>query len=305
MHRLSLHRFALTAITILAVWHLFAIADDSSGSALDIEYSEAARLSTRSLMLDITALPGGGFVAVGERGHVIYSAAGETWQQAEVVPTRSTLTTVTSCGDRLWAAGHDSVILTSGDGGTTWTRLYFDPDRQQPIMDLHFFDADKGMAVGAYGLALFTTDGGSNWSDHIINEEEWHNNAILDVNGSDIMVAGEAGFSYRSRDGGKTWETLDMPYPGSMFGIVGGIDSCITVFGLRGHVQESCDFGDTWTELDSGTESSIAGALHAGGKTIMVGNSGLVLTREGNGPFTSITHSSGVDFAAIVAAGHG
>ncbi len=40
-------------------------------------------------------------------------------------------------------------ILRSEDGGVNWSLLYFDPERQQPIMDLLFIDADTGFAVGA------------------------------------------------------------------------------------------------------------------------------------------------------------
>ena len=282
-----------------------AIAADDPATSLDVEYAELVPLSTRSLLLDITLIPDGGFIAVGERGHVVHSMDGQEWQQSEVVPTRSTLTTIAQSHGRLWAAGHDSVILTSSDNGKTWTRQFFDPDRQQPIMDLHFFDADRGMAIGAYGLALFTSDGGASWQDQLVNEEEWHNNAILAVNENEIMVAGEAGYSYRSRDGGNSWETLNMPYPGSMFGVVAGSDGCITEFGLRGHVQETCNFGDSWEEIETGTESSIAGAVTVDGDTVMVGNSGLVLTREGGGSFTVHQHSSGVDFAAVVYVGNG
>ena len=284
---------------------LTASSQDHPDQSIDIEYSEHVRLVTQSLMLDITSISGGGFVAVGERGHIIHSASGETWQQAEVVPTRSTLTSVVSLEGRIWAAGHDSVILTSSDAGVTWTRLHYDPERQQPIMDLSFSDPDNGVAIGAYGLALKSSDGGLNWTEGSINDEEWHNNAILRVNASDVMVAGEAGFSYRSRDGGTSWETLEMPYPGSMFGIVNGKQDCLLVYGLRGHVQQSCDFGETWAELSSGTESSIFGAIFTGSTTIMVGNSGLILTLNNDGSFNSEIHSSGVDFAAIVAMGNG
>ena len=135
-------------------------------------------LVEHSLLLDVMAIGGGGFVAVGERGHVIVSPDGQSWTQAESVPTRSTLTSVTGDGSRLWAAGHDSIIITSRDGGMTWTRQYFDPERRQPIMDIHFFDEQRGMAIGAYGLALFTGDGGRNWDDGVVNEDEWHNNAL-------------------------------------------------------------------------------------------------------------------------------
>lgn len=255
-------------------------------------------LAERSLLLDVMAVDGGGFVAVGERGHVIVSPDGQSWTQAESVPTRSTLTSVTGKGSRLWAAGHDSIIITSRDGGTTWTRQFFDPERRQPIMDIHFFDEQRGMAVGAYGLALFTRDGGRNWDDGIVNEDEWHNNALA-VNDDALLVAAEAGMSYRSLDDGESWEPIEMPYPGSMFGAISNSDQCFVVFGLRGNVQESCDSGDSWEELDSGTQSSIMGGIHQDGLSVLVGKSGLVLLRDSDGEFQVSSHSSGVDFSSV------
>jgi photosystem II stability/assembly factor-like uncharacterized protein len=281
---------------------LYAGADDE---ALDVVYAEHLPLVAESLLLDIVAVPGRGFVAVGERGHIVYSEDGNQWTQAEVVPTRSTLTRLAHVDNRLWAVGHDSAILTSGDFGKTWTLQYFEPDRQQPIMDLHFFDDHLGMAIGAYDLYLTTTNGGKTWDEGLVNEEEWHNNAVLDAGDGRLMIAGEAGFSYRSFDGGATWETLEMPYGGSMFGIVEGSGDCIIVFGLRGNVQETCDFGDSWAELDAGTEASIAGAVRWQDTNLFVGNSGLVLVREGRGPFRVSYHSSGVDFAAVAPLGNG
>ena len=88
----------------------------SAETGLDVEYAEHMPLATESMLLDITRA-GDTLVAVGERGHIVISTDGESWQQVEVVPTRSTLTSVFSVGNRLWAGGHDAVIITSGDGG--------------------------------------------------------------------------------------------------------------------------------------------------------------------------------------------
>jgi len=272
---------------------------------LDVDYAEHLPLVPRSLLLDITSIPGHGFVAVGERGHIVLSEDGKTWAQAEVVPTRSTLTTVTVSNGRLWAAGHDSVILTSGDFGKSWTLQNFDPDRQQPIMDILFTDESRGLAVGAYDLALVTEDGGKNWDDSSISGEDWHNNGILDLGDGLMMVAGEAGTSYRSEDGGEIWDPLELPYGGSMFGIIEAGDGCVLLYGLRGHVQQSCDFGDDWEELETGTESTITGAVRWQDTLVMVGNSGLVLTREGQGDFRAEYHPGGDDFAAVVATADG
>ena len=233
----------------------------SAETDIDIEYAESMPLATESMLLDITYV-GDTIVAVGERGHIIRSTDGETWQQADVVPTRSTLTSVFSKGNRLWAAGHDAVILTSGDQGKTWSREFFDPDRQQAVMDLIFTDENSGVAIGSYGLYLETSDGGKNWQPSIVDQEsDYHLNSMLVFGDGRRIIAGEAGYSYRSFDDGKSWEPMTMPYQGSMWGALKTEDDCVLFYGLRGHVIESCDFGSSWTELETNVESSISGAV--------------------------------------------
>ena len=291
-------------LPVLAI-PLFVNAQDT-GESSDIEYAEHKTLATQSLFLDVAATSSGRLVAVGERGHVALSDDGETWRQAEVVPTRSTLTTVTANAGRLWAGGHDTAIITSGDGGETWTRQYFDPDRQQAVMDIYFADARNGIAMGAYGLYLTTTDAGQTWIDGTVDEEnDYHLNDMIRFDDGQRMIAGEAGFSYRSFDDGLTWEALDMPYLGSMWGAQKSANNCVVFFGLRGHILESCDFGESWTELDADTLSSLSGAAFDEDATVIVGNSGVVLVREGSGDFFVYTHSSGVDFASVLALGDG
>jgi photosystem II stability/assembly factor-like uncharacterized protein len=296
--------FRRQCVRVVCVCGLFLsislIAQETDAQETDINYAEHQPLASESLLLDLLH-DGERYVAVGERGHVVLSVDGDLWEQAEVVPTRSTLTTITRANGRLWAAGHDSVILTSGDHGKTWTRKYFDPDRQQPIMDIVFLDQSNAMAIGAYGLALVTSDGGDSWQDQTIGEDDWHLNAILHLGDGRLMIAGEAGFSYRSMDRGQSWETLTMPYPGSLFGIVQSSEDCLLVFGLRGHAQETCDFGEQWTELETGTDTTLSGAVRTAGAVTIAGNSGVILQRGANGSFTAIQHSNGGDFSAIVA----
>jgi photosystem II stability/assembly factor-like uncharacterized protein len=268
---------------------------------IDVEYAQMLPLAPKSMLLDITRISRG-FVAVGERGHIITSTDGRNWVQAEHVPTRATLTTVFSLGDRLWAGGHDATLLTSGDGGRNWTLQFQDPDRQQAVMDILFFDKKKGMALGSYGLALFTEDAGQTWEDFVVDEDnEFHLNSIVRLDDSRLMIAGEAGYSYRSFDGGFTWEPLDLPYTGSMWGSILLPNGCVVFYGLRGHIQKSCDFGENWEELPSGVQTSLSGTAFHNGLLVFVGNSGRVLTRDDGGKFTAYDHSSGVDFSAVIA----
>ena len=90
-----------------------------------------------------------------------------------------------------------------------------------------------------------------------------------------------------------------------MWGSLLNNGECVLFYGLRGHIMESCDFGSSWAELESGTESSISGSAEQDGMVLLAANSGTVLTREGGGQFTVHNHSSGVDFAAAISLGDG
>jgi len=272
---------------------------------LDIEYAEHMPLVPESMLLDIT-LAGDTLVAVGERGHIVLSTDGENWSQVEVVPTRSTLTTVFNVGNRLWAGGHDAVIITSGDGGKTWTRQFFDPGRQQAVMDIYFTDENNGVVIGSYGLYLQTSDGGQSWEGAVVDpESDYHLNSMVRFSDGRRLIAGEAGYSYRSYDDGETWAAIEMPYQGSMWGALKTNAACVLFYGLRGHVMESCDFGSSWTELETGSESSISDATEYEGLVLLAANSGTLLIKDDGGQFSVYHHSSGVDFAAVISLGDG
>lgn len=290
------HLFAFLCAAFLASPYALA----NGASDLDVEYAEHQPLAGESMLLDITRA-GDTLIAVGERGHVLISTDRKNWKQAEVVPTRSTLTTVTSVGGRLWAGGHDAVIITSGDGGNTWTRQFYDAERQQSVMDLHFTDEDNGVAIGSYGLYLKTEDGGQSWEDIEIDPEGgYHLNAMVRFDDGRRLIAGEAGYSYRSYDDGDTWEMLEMPYMGSMWGALQLEGECVMFYGLRGHAMETCDFGTSWNEYDTGTEASISGGAYSDGMVLLAANSGMVLSRDDGHDWKAEKHSSGVDFAAVI-----
>ena len=76
--------------------------------------------ASTSLLIDVTRA-GDRLVAVGARGHIVYSDnQGESWLQAPV-PVRQLLTAVDFVDEKHgWAVGHDSLILHTSDGGETW-----------------------------------------------------------------------------------------------------------------------------------------------------------------------------------------
>lgn len=198
---------------------------------------------------------------------------------------------------------------------TTGNDAAHDPHQGAPLLDVLFTDIHHGYAVGAYSLALRTADGGATWQtltvtkpnatadaagdeanaakgDHgakqtfsrdeltLGQEASPHFNAIARTGSGALFIVGERGSAFRSRDDGATWQRLQLPYDGSMFGVIGYEADHVLAFGLRGHVYESTDLGDHWTRLATGTELSLMGgtALPGGGGAI-VGANGIVLVR--------------------------
>ncbi len=280
-------------------------------------YAIESDKAAKTLLLDVVRA-GQRLVAVGDRGHIVYSDDNAaSWVQAKV-PTRQLLTALFFVDDKHgWAVGHDAVILHSNDGGATWTKQFQERDREAPLLDVWFRDRNTGYAVGAYGALLETTDGGENWedvSDRMDNEDGYHLNAIVEVKDSGLFVVGELGGMFRSPDWGQTWETLKGPYQGSLFGALGtGKAGGVLVYGLRGHLFRSDDFGSSWQQIV--VESPNNGVLEFGladgnrlndGSIVVVGHGGTVLksTDQGNS-FDLVNRADRLSLAGVTALDNG
>lgn len=321
----------------LAVWILtpFLILVSVVGMAQEPEFAEQKPLAEKSLLLDISATANG-WVAVGERGHILVTADGESWKQASSVPTKSTLTSVFSLQGMLWAAGHEATILQSTDGGDTW-ELQFQDIEADAIMDIVFIDKNHGFAMGAYGQLLETTDGGKAWDyldlnsitiepqfsgdeeDAATDENDYaaafedlgcyetlecHLNAMVVMSNQRLLIVGERGYGFRSNDNGKKWQAIHLPYEGSMFGALLVSDDCVLAFGLRGHAFRSCDFGSNWEVVETNTESSLLGGTLGRQSIVLVGANGVLVEGPKNSlKLQSEVLESGIDYTAIATAG--
>jgi photosystem II stability/assembly factor-like uncharacterized protein len=156
------------------------------------------------------------------------------------------------------------------------------------------------------GLYLRTSDGGHTWHEATVDKEvDYHLNSLLDMGNGKWMIAGEAGYSYRSFDAGESWEAIELPYQGSMWGVVKTKGECVLLFGLRGHIIESCDFGSSWAAFEITSDASISGAAEFEGFLVLAANSGIILTRDDSKIFKVYHHTSGVDFSAAISMGDG
>jgi len=339
MHRLaSLLLVLATATQAVAV----SAADAAALDVLDVPAMRSA-LAPRSLLNGL-ARAGDRVIAVGQRGHVLYSDdAGTNWQQA-TVPVSSDLVAVSfPSPSTSWAVGHDGVILHTRDAGATWSRqldgrrtgallleaypegasgkdpknasaLHEQAQRfaaqgaENPFLDVWFADDRDGYVVGAFGLILHTTDAGATWQPwlHAVdNPGGLHLYAIRNA-GQDVYIVGEQGLALRlDRDSGR-FEKLQLPYQGTLFGVIGDARS-VVAFGLRGTVLRSTDRGASWQTIATGLQVGMTGGtVGTDGRYVIVSQAGHVLASDDAGAtFALQPVAQPMPAAAVVAANGG
>ena len=256
-------------------------------------------LATKTWLHAITQA-GDRLVAVGHRGHIIYSDDdGESWTQAEV-PVRSDLTAVDFPTAELgWAGGHEGVILHSTDGGVTWSKqldgyqfndmalehyrklseqnpdnpLYpilvgeaefaLEQGADRPWYAIEFNERAEGYAIGAYGLVAVTYDG-VNWQP-IIEAVENHDgfNHIYSyekLGVDDFILVGERGSAWYQPEPNTAWKLISPFYTGSLYTVVSTAEGAIIVSGMRGSTFRSADKGFTWQEVKLPVAESMVGS---------------------------------------------
>lgn len=273
-------------------------------------------------MLTGLAHAGERLVAVGQRGHILFSDdAGQHWQQAQV-PVSSDLVAVHfPTPSQGWAVGHDGVILHSTDAGVSWERqldarqigaLLLGHYRQQLIasrddealmarvadaqrindegadqsfLDVWFQDDQVGYVVGAFNLIFRTEDGGRHWTpwlDRTENPGALNLYALRPI-GDQLFIVGEQGLVLKLDPLAGHFNATPMPYNGSFFGITGK-PGAVLVYGLRGNVYRSVDEGMSWSKVELGLPLTItAGTVTADGRILLLSQAGHVLLSADNG----------------------
>ncbi len=244
----------------------------------------AAATLQRLLLVDGERI-GKRIVAVGARGYIVLSDDdGASWRRAKS-PAEPLLTGVDFLDERQGiAVGHDSVILTSADGGESWTLRFSAPAEGRPLLDVIFPKKDFAVAVGAYGAYYESTDAGATWSARKIIAEDRHFNAIVGLGEGNLLILGEAGTILTSGDWGKSWTPVASPYKGSLFGALVADDGAVVAFGMRGRIYRSTDKGKGWKQVDNpSTATLIGGTKLAGGALVIAGSAGMALVSRDNG----------------------
>lgn len=266
----------------------------------------AASTLARMGLFNGLARAGQRVVAVGQRGHVLYSDdAGRSWLQSKV-PVSSDLVAVSfPTASHGWAVGHDGVVLHSADAGATWTRQL--ARTEDPFLDVWFDDERTGYVVGAFGVMLRTADGGGTWApwqQHADNPKGLHLYAIRRVGGA-LYIAGEQGLLLRLDPRSGRFRALELPYQGTLFGITGGTRS-VVAFGLRGNAFRSTDGGNTWQKIESGLQVGLTAGTNDAARLVLVSQAGHVLvSRDDGASFRPLDLERPLPAAAVVGVDQG
>jgi len=241
-------------------------------------------LADKSSLLDL-ALAGQRLVAVGERGHVLLSDdQGAHWRQAQAVPTRVTLTALcVATPSQLWACGHGGTILRSDDAGEHWQRVAGQATGPDVLLSIRVEPGGRGLAVGGFGYALASSDGGTSWKPTTLlegEEGERHLNRIFVSAAGTWLIAAESGHVLRQAEAAGPWTAVKTAYAGSLWSgaAVGGT---LLAGGMRGHWVRSTDDGRSWTQHRAPEAGSITAVVPMpGGQVLMVGADGTQLRGE-------------------------
>lgn len=268
--------------------------------------SKKSKLAQTSRFYDVVAA-GDRLVAVGERGHILYSDDhGVTWTQADV-PVRVALTAVCFPSDgKGWAVGHDAVVLHTVDGGKTWVKQLdgfqvndLELALYQDLLETLQAELQKleTVAEGEEGdkealkedLALEIEDLQYKLEDVQLDKEDGAWKPLLDLwfdgEGRGIVV-GVFGTILSTDDGGRTWQSIShrVSNPdGYHYKSIARAGDMLIIGGEIGNIYRSSDRGRTWAQMDSPSEASFFNMVANGTGDIVVGTSfkgGMVYSRD-------------------------
>ena len=302
-----------TVSVVMRLTCLFLLILTQTLSADDTVSALPAQLASQSLLLDATSINSTLF-AVGERGHVLKRTIDSDWQQIPF-PGRALLTRVWFKNPQLgWITGHDASLFMTTDGGENWKLIYEDQKLESPLFDIRVFNDGSGIAIGAYGLILHTSDHGKNWQmkDFVITNAEpdleffdYHLHRLAEHKDGSLFIVAEAGYIFHSTDKGQTWRQIESPYHGSLFAI-SIVDDALIIAGLRGNVFRSENGGESWQQIDIASNELITQFYLASDKNLYaLGHAGTLMISQDNGQsFIDIPLQQQFDFTAMSALGN-
>ena len=237
--------------------------------------------------------------------------------------------------DTIVVVGNAGVVVTSRDGGASWTRRQIpgapflldvttcpggefvalaaerqvwlgnstgDDWRAAPIDTFEAVQAitcdPRGdlWVVGSFSTIWRSTDNGENWDESSM-DEDMHFTSIQFVDADTGFMTGEFGDIVRTQDGGETWEFL-AALPNEFYPQAAWFRDARTgwVAGLNGTIWKTEDGGENWVTQPTGTSAPLYGIAANGSGLYAVGGFGTVLASDRSGAWSPVDHGQPIRF---------
>lgn len=308
------HRSFSAALLFSLLLPVSVFADQVSGAD---SLREPAQIFDSRLPAPVIGIAraGNALVSVGPRGLIQRSEdGGKSWRQMPS-PVSSDLVQV-RFSDALngWVVGHDSVLLHTTDGGTSW-KVQLDgrsvlallqdqygrranagdqaadgllrelnlamstsatPDvLAAPFLDVLFDSHGNGFVVGAFGMILHSRDAGATWEPWV---DRTSNERRMHLYG----LAERDGIFYVSGEQGllmrldsQAQRFVTVETPYTgTYFGVRSFEGLLLVYGLRGNLFVSRDNALHWKKIETGMKSSVVDVVEQGGELLVVSQSG-------------------------------
>ncbi len=257
----------------------------------------------RGLYLDAARAGDSTVVAVGERGAIQRSTdAGRTWL-AVASPTSATLTGLTFADAQTgWTVGHEGVVLTTRDGGSTWQTQAPEINRDTIFLGVAAQSSSHVLAHGAFGTAWLTADGGRTWQSVPVLSGDMHLNRVLPLP-EGWALAGESGTLFQTN------ATLGAPrfivpdVSASLHDLVRIDAQTLLATGLEGTVLRSENNGRDWQPVSLPTQGLIAAAAVVAPGTVLLAGAGdsFYVSQDSGRSFAAAPHPTGKAVSRLVA----
>lgn len=216
---------------------------------------------TEKALYDITFIDDEGWV-VGQRGVIFHSTdGGLRWERQQSTTEASLMGVCFVNNTKGFVIGSGSTLLTTEDGGKTWTQYPLElasilPEQliERGVISLNFYgiffrDGTQGWIVGDNGIVLSSSDGGGKWE--VLRVGLFPTLfSVLFRDDSEGWAVGQNGLLLHTADGGKDWEELKANTEENLYKVCMKDDFWI-VAGDNGTMLQSND-GKSWEKVELG-----------------------------------------------------
>ena len=265
--------FALLA-AIAAAWMMVPVATHAQ---CGVTWTNATEIPSGNFLRSV-AYGGGKFVAVGDKGTVMWSTDGVYWTLVNV-GSAANLWGVTYGGGRFVIVG-DGIIFNSTDG-VQWNPIPATPYGN--LRDVAYGDG-KYVAVGL-NASIITSSDATTWAQPYWSGPDLHG---IHYDGGKFVAVGIWGVTAISTDGGDTFTVYPATVSTTLWGITYGEGLWVMV-GENGDAFTSPD-GMVWSLVDTHTGNHLYDVTYTGGLFVAVGKTGTIRHSE-NGTLWNVAYS--------------